>query len=334
MTLASSYGPLLNYRLRSVLSVAAEESNGIFMDTSNRSALPSHRGDDSFVGELMFMEKKRHLRCGGEDSTSDPQQQSVGNRGNREARTTTGEGEPTFVLVLEIASPRVERSLLLRSFAKSSVTALKISGAVMMLKNHSKAWNSIPILKGIEFHIIPNRLCTASVGSNPDHIPDYFVVVVMSKELASSDGNAGFMIDMLKECGLSHKSIIFVLDEFDLFAQGKQRLLYSLLDVMQTMTSQAVVIGVSYRLDFIGLLFLTCLFFHTNLFQYEVGVEDLIRYWDENEKGDEEASQANLEGKGHPVYVLSGKLPHFHHQFTHWYRGFAIMILGRLLHVF
>ncbi|KAG6537024.1 hypothetical protein ZIOFF_002102 [Zingiber officinale] len=55
--------------------------------------------------------------------------------------------------------------------------------------------------------------------------------------LASSDDNAGFMIDMLKECGLSHKSIIFVLDEFDLFAQGKQRLLYSLLDAMQTMTS-------------------------------------------------------------------------------------------------
>ncbi|XP_042444548.1 uncharacterized protein LOC122029568 isoform X1 [Zingiber officinale] len=40
-----------------------------------------------------------------------------------------------------------------------------------------------------------------------------------------------------RECGLSHKSIIFVLDEFDLFAQGKQRLLYSLLDAMQTMTS-------------------------------------------------------------------------------------------------
>ncbi|KAG6511410.1 hypothetical protein ZIOFF_029478 [Zingiber officinale] len=66
---------------------------------------------------------------------------------------------------------------------------------------------------------------------------------------ASSDDNAGFMIDMLKECGLSHKSIIFVLDEFDLFAQGKQRLLYSLLDAMQTVSSQAVVIGVSCRLD-------------------------------------------------------------------------------------
>ncbi|KAG6515119.1 hypothetical protein ZIOFF_025504 [Zingiber officinale] len=72
---------------------------------------------------------------------------------------------------------------------------------------------------------------------------------LLFSKMASSDDNAGFMIDMLKECGLSHKSIIFVLDEFDLFAQGKQRLLYSLLDAMQTVSSQAVVIGVSCRLD-------------------------------------------------------------------------------------
>uniref|UniRef100_A0A0E0JMI5 Origin of replication complex subunit 4 n=1 Tax=Oryza punctata TaxID=4537 RepID=A0A0E0JMI5_ORYPU len=66
---------------------------------------------------------------------------------------------------------------------------------------------------------------------------------------ASSDDNTEFMIDMLRECGLAHKTIIFVLEEFDLFAQGKQRLLYSLLDAMQSLTSQAVVIGVSCRLD-------------------------------------------------------------------------------------
>uniref|UniRef100_A0A6N2MRK3 Origin of replication complex subunit 4 n=1 Tax=Salix viminalis TaxID=40686 RepID=A0A6N2MRK3_SALVM len=52
-----------------------------------------------------------------------------------------------------------------------------------------------------------------------------------------------------RECGLAHKTVIFALDEFDLFAQGKQRLLYSLLDAMQTVTSQAVVVGVSCRLD-------------------------------------------------------------------------------------
>ncbi|XP_066314243.1 origin of replication complex subunit 4-like isoform X3 [Miscanthus floridulus] len=68
-------------------------------------------------------------------------------------------------------------------------------------------------------------------------------------KMASSDDNTEFMIDMLQECGLAHKTILFVLEEFDLFAQGKQRLLYSLLDAMQSLTSQAVVIGVSCRLD-------------------------------------------------------------------------------------
>ncbi|KAJ1284847.1 hypothetical protein BS78_03G236200 [Paspalum vaginatum] len=62
-------------------------------------------------------------------------------------------------------------------------------------------------------------------------------------KMASSDDNTEFMIDMLRECGLAHKTILFVLEEFDLFAQGKQRLLYSLLDAMQSLTSQAVVIG-------------------------------------------------------------------------------------------
>ncbi|KAB2621143.1 origin recognition complex subunit 4 [Pyrus ussuriensis x Pyrus communis] len=67
--------------------------------------------------------------------------------------------------------------------------------------------------------------------------------------MASFDDNSQFMIAMLRECGLAHKTIIFVLDEFDLFAVIKQRLLYSLLNAMQSVTSQAVVIGVSSRLD-------------------------------------------------------------------------------------
>ncbi|CAG7894977.1 unnamed protein product [Brassica rapa] len=57
---------------------------------------------------------------------------------------------------------------------------------------------------------------------------------------------------MLRECGLAHKTIIFarILNPFN-FANctGKQRLLYSLLDAMQSVTSQAVVIGISSRLD-------------------------------------------------------------------------------------
>ena len=85
---------------------------------------------------------------------------------------------------------------------------------------------------------------------------------------------------LTRECGLAHKTIVFVLEEFDLFTevmpsseeenfpkytellliyvpityvielymQGKQRLLYSLLDAMQSVLSQAVVVGVSCRL--------------------------------------------------------------------------------------
>ena len=37
-------------------------------------------------------------------------------------------------------------------------------------------------------------------------------------------------------------------DVHDVLLQGKQRLLYSLLDAMQSLTSQAVVIGMSCRL--------------------------------------------------------------------------------------
>ncbi|XP_022873894.1 origin of replication complex subunit 4 isoform X6 [Olea europaea var. sylvestris] len=71
---------------------------------------------------------------------------------------------------------------------------------------------------------------------------------LLFSKMASFDDNAQFMVSMLRECGLAHKTIIFVLDEFDLFAQGKQLFLYSLLDAMQSVTSQAVVIGISCRL--------------------------------------------------------------------------------------
>ncbi|OVA14231.1 Glycosyltransferase AER61 [Macleaya cordata] len=72
---------------------------------------------------------------------------------------------------------------------------------------------------------------------------------LLFSKVASSDDNSQFMIAMLRECGLAHRTVIFVLDEFDLFTQGKQRLLYCLLDALQSVMSQAVVIGVSCRLD-------------------------------------------------------------------------------------
>ncbi|RHN82344.1 putative origin recognition complex subunit 4, P-loop containing nucleoside triphosphate hydrolase [Medicago truncatula] len=72
---------------------------------------------------------------------------------------------------------------------------------------------------------------------------------LLFSKAASFDDNSQFMVAVLKECGLAHKTVIFILDEFDLFAQGKQRLLYSLLDAMQSVSSQAVVLGISCRLD-------------------------------------------------------------------------------------
>ncbi|CAM6011688.1 unnamed protein product [Sphagnum balticum] len=73
---------------------------------------------------------------------------------------------------------------------------------------------------------------------------------LLFSKTASFDENLKFLITMLKECALSHKTVIFVLDEFDLFAQrAKQRLLYNLLDAMQSNLTQAAVVGLSCRLD-------------------------------------------------------------------------------------
>ncbi|CAA6661252.1 unnamed protein product [Spirodela intermedia] len=102
---------------------------------------------------------------------------------------------------------------------------------------------------------------------------------LLFSKIASSDDNSRFLIDMLRECGLAHKTVIFVLDEFDLFTQGKQRLLYGLLDAMQSLVSQSVVIGVSCRLDADQLLEkrVRSRFSHRKLLFVPPSVEDLQR---------------------------------------------------------
>ncbi|XP_078154843.1 origin recognition complex subunit 4 isoform X1 [Carex rostrata] len=59
---------------------------------------------------------------------------------------------------------------------------------------------------------------------------------------ASLEENKEFLMDMLKEYGLARKTVVFVLDEFHLFTQGKQWLLYTLFDAMETFTSQSIII--------------------------------------------------------------------------------------------
>jgi origin recognition complex subunit 4 len=62
-------------------------------------------------------------------------------------------------------------------------------------------------------------------------------------------------LDALKSGGKNTKSILFVLDEFDLFAHHhNQTLLYNLFDVSQSAQTPVCIIGLSARLDVVGLL--------------------------------------------------------------------------------
>lgn len=156
---------------------------------------------------------------------------------------------------------------------------------------------------------------------------------------------------VFRECGLAHKTLVFVLDEFDLFAQvrlhnlvpiafsvlklcslsfcidicrcllwwktmimsnpifspvcfvwilwlchsycsyfslqGKQRVLYSLLDAMQSVTSQAVVIGVSCRLVWyfeVSFIYLICCHQVCSLLNYKITTEcEAVLSWDSDE---------------------------------------------------
>lgn len=64
-----------------------------------------------------------------------------------------------------------------------------------------------------------------------------------------------FLLEVLKSGPQNSKCILFILDEFDLFCQHKnQTLLYNLFDVAQTAQIPVAVIGVSCRLDVMGLL--------------------------------------------------------------------------------
>ncbi|KAK6969859.1 hypothetical protein BgiMline_025470 [Biomphalaria glabrata] len=64
-----------------------------------------------------------------------------------------------------------------------------------------------------------------------------------------------FLLQALKSGNQNSKPILFILDEFDLFAQHKnQTLLYNLFDIAQSAQAPICVIGVTCRLDVIELL--------------------------------------------------------------------------------
>lgn len=76
------------------------------------------------------------------------------------------------------------------------------------------------------------------------------------KSFGSFAENLAFLIDCLKAGNnRKSKSIIFILDDFDLFcAHHNQTLLYNLFDVAQSAQAPICVVGLTYRLDVIELL--------------------------------------------------------------------------------
>ncbi|GAQ80948.1 hypothetical protein KFL_000670060 [Klebsormidium nitens] len=74
--------------------------------------------------------------------------------------------------------------------------------------------------------------------------------LAISSKTSTFELNLRFLTDILTECVKAHRAVIFVLDEFDLFAQRpKQTLLYNLLDAIQSSKTQAAVVGISCRMD-------------------------------------------------------------------------------------
>ncbi|KAL9966080.1 hypothetical protein ACROYT_G024094 [Oculina patagonica] len=78
---------------------------------------------------------------------------------------------------------------------------------------------------------------------------------VGDKVFGSFAENLAFLLDSLKSGGQESQSILFILDEFDLFTNHKnQLLLYNLFDVSQSAQTPICVIGLTCRLDVVELL--------------------------------------------------------------------------------
>lgn len=167
-------------------------------------------------------------------------------------------GNPNFIFNLFSDSPDSNYSKL--KYILSSSMTEACNNSVLLLG--PRGCGKIPVLELVLQDLLkeyPDMISVIKL-SGLLHIEDNCALKEITRQLcldhqlvfskmASYDDNSQFIIAMLRECGLAHKTIVFVLDEFDLFAQGKQRLLYSLLDAMQSLTSQAVLIGISCRLD-------------------------------------------------------------------------------------
>jgi origin recognition complex subunit 4 len=76
-----------------------------------------------------------------------------------------------------------------------------------------------------------------------------------SGKASSFQSNIAFLVDVLRERHAVHLPVIFVLDEFDKFAErSKQKLLYNLFDLMQQPSVQIAVVGITSKIDTTELL--------------------------------------------------------------------------------
>ncbi|XP_035657819.1 origin recognition complex subunit 4-like [Branchiostoma floridae] len=79
--------------------------------------------------------------------------------------------------------------------------------------------------------------------------------VVGNRVFGSFADNLAFLLEALKKGSRDSQAVLFVLEEFDLFAHHKnQTLLYNLFDVAQSQQAPITVIGLTCRLDVIELL--------------------------------------------------------------------------------
>ncbi|XP_033096463.1 origin recognition complex subunit 4-like [Anneissia japonica] len=79
--------------------------------------------------------------------------------------------------------------------------------------------------------------------------------VVGDKVFGSFAENLAFLLEALKTGSKESKPVLFILDEFDLFAHHRnQTLLYNLFDICQSAQTPIVVIGLTCRLDVVELL--------------------------------------------------------------------------------
>ncbi|KAK2548014.1 Cyclin-dependent kinase 2 [Acropora cervicornis] len=78
---------------------------------------------------------------------------------------------------------------------------------------------------------------------------------VGDKVFGSFAENLAFLLDALKSGGQESQSVLFILDEFDLFTNHRnQSLLYNLFDVSQSAQTPICVVGLTCRLDVVELL--------------------------------------------------------------------------------